>query len=150
VIPNAEMMNTKRSPLVRNRLLYILAVAILVVVSLPTRSSAAQYMPLFVVLYVGDTLWAMAIFLTFGVAFPKWRTRDLALFVLAGCWAVEFSQSYHTEWLDAIRRTTVGGLILGHGFLWSDVICYAIGVGLGVLLELAIWSLLSRRTPVAE
>jgi hypothetical protein len=131
-------------------LLYILAVVILVVVSLPTRSGAAQYMPLFVVLYVGDTLWAMAIFLTAGAIFPKWRTRNLTLFVLAGCWAVEFSQLYHAEWLDAIRHTRIGGLLLGYGFLWSDLICYAVGIGMGVLLELAIWALLSKRTPAAE
>ena len=29
----------------------------------------------------------------------------------------------------------LGGLILGFGFLWSDLACYAAGVGLGVLLE---------------
>ncbi|MGC1718192.1 MAG: hypothetical protein WA746_04335 [Isosphaeraceae bacterium] len=31
--------------------------------------------------------------------------------------------------------TTMGGLILGFGFLWSDLACYSLGVGLGVLVE---------------
>ena len=30
----------------------------------------------------------------------------------------------------------MGGLILGFGFLWSDLACYALGVGLGVLIEI--------------
>jgi hypothetical protein len=27
-------------------------------------------------------------------------------------------------------------MILGFGFLWSDLACYALGVGLGVLIEI--------------
>ena len=49
--------------------------------------------------------------------------------------AIELSQLYHAPWIDSIRRTTLGGLILGFGFLWSDLACYALGVGLGVLVE---------------
>ncbi len=38
-------------------------------------------------------------------------------------------------WIDSVRQTTIGGLILGFGFLWSDLACYAAGVGLGVVIE---------------
>ncbi len=41
---------------------------------------------------------------------------------------VELSQLYHAPWIDSIRQTTLGGLILGFGFLWSDLACYALGV----------------------
>ncbi len=34
------------------------------------------------------------------------------------------------------RQTTLGGLILVFGFLWSDLVCYALGVELGVLIEI--------------
>ena len=44
---------------------------------------------------------------------------------------------YHAPWIDSIRRTTLGGLVLGFGFVWSDLACYAVGVGLGILIELA-------------
>ena len=40
-----------------------------------------------------------------------------------------------SAWIDSIRRTTLGGLALGHGFLWSDLACYAAGVGQGVVIE---------------
>ena len=50
--------------------------------------------------------------------------------------AIELSQLYHAPWIDSIRHTTLGGLILGFGFLWSDLACYAVGVGLGVVIEI--------------
>jgi hypothetical protein len=28
-------------------------------------------------------------------------------------------------------------LVLGYGFLWSDIACYALGIGLGVLFDRA-------------
>jgi len=49
--------------------------------------------------------------------------------------AIELSQLYHAPWIDSIRHTTLGGLILGFGFVWSDLICYAVGVGLGLAIE---------------
>ena len=53
--------------------------------------------------------------------------------------AIEISQLYHAPWIDSIRQTTVGGLILGFGFLWSDLVCYALGVAIGVTIE--VWDL---------
>lgn len=29
---------------------------------------------------------------------------------------IEFSQLYHAEWIDQIRDTSLGGLVLGYGF----------------------------------
>ena len=40
----------------------------------------------------------------------------------------------HARWI-AVRRTTLGGLVLGFGFLWSDLACYTVGIGLGMVLE---------------
>ena len=44
---------------------------------------------------------------------------------------VEISQLYHAPWIDSIRRTTLSGLLLGFGFIWSDLACYAVGVAIG-------------------
>lgn len=38
------------------------------------------------------------------------------------------SQLYHAPWIDSIRATSLGGLVLGFGFLVSDLICYTCGV----------------------
>ena len=88
--------------------------------------------------YAGDTFWALALFLFIGLIMPRASTRSVGIFALALSVLVEISQVYHAPWIDSIRRTTLGGLILGYGFLWSDLACYAVGVGLGALTERAL------------
>ncbi len=54
----------------------------------------------------------------------RWRaTLGLVVF----CWLIEASQAWRTAWLDTFRDTTFGGLLLDHGFLWSDIIAYTMG-----------------------
>ena len=65
---------------------------------------------------------------------------------LALAFLVEASQLYHAPWIDAIRQTTLGGLVLGFGFLWTDLICYSVGVAIGVIAELAIVGRMSVNT----
>ena len=57
---------------------------------------------------------------------------------LALAFLVEISQLYHAPWIDAIRQTALGGLVLGFGFLWTDLVCYSVGVMIGVMAERAI------------
>lgn len=38
----------------------------------------------------------------------------------------------------SIRQTTLGGLVLGFGFICSDLVCYSVGVLLGVVAESAV------------
>ncbi|COT06807.1 Protein of uncharacterised function (DUF2809) [Streptococcus pneumoniae] len=75
------------------------------------------------------------IFTGFGFLFPKTETKKLAFISLMFCYGIEASQLYHAEWIDSIRATTLGGLVLGYVFLWSDVVAYTIGVGVGILCE---------------
>ncbi len=98
----------------------------------------AHNLPGFIATYAGDTLWALAAFLGFGLCLPRASTRTIAMLAMAFSVAIELSQLYHAPWIDSIRQTTLGGLILGFGFLWSDLACYAAGVGLGVILELIV------------
>ena len=79
--------------------------------------------------YVGDALWAAMIY--FGcrfVFFKKTKSIAVALSVVF-CYAIETSQLYHAPWIDGLRQTTLGGLVLGFGFLWSDFVAYAVGIG---------------------
>lgn len=48
---------------------------------------------------------------------------------------VELSQLYHAPWIDELREIHLGALLLGHSFLWSDVVCYGAGVCVGALTE---------------
>ncbi len=56
---------------------------------------------------------------------------------------IEISQLYHAPWIDAIRQTTPGGLVLGFGFLWTDIVCYSVGVVIGFVVESAVVTRLS-------
>ena len=66
---------------------------------------------------------------------PHARLSRRAATALAIAYLVEISQLYHAPWIDALRLTALGGLMLGFGFLWSDLACYTVGVAAGVLLE---------------
>ncbi|MBJ7984058.1 MULTISPECIES: ribosomal maturation YjgA family protein [Bacillus] len=122
-------MNTKR-----NRLLYALFTIVVVILGLSSRKFAFV-LPDLLNDYLGDALWALMIFTGFGFLFPKIETRKLAFISLIFCYGIEISQLYHETWIDSIRATTLGGLVLGYGFLWSDLVAYTIGVGVGMLGE---------------
>ncbi|MGE6540998.1 DUF2809 domain-containing protein [Bacillus luti] len=123
-------MNTKR-----NRLRYAMFTIIVIILGLSSRKFAFA-LPDLLNDYLGDTLWALMTFIGFGFLFPKIETKKLACISLLFCYGIEMSQLYHAPWIDSIRATTLGGLVLGYGFLWSDLIAYTIGVGIGILLEL--------------
>ena len=122
-------MNTKR-----NRLLYAMFTILVIILGLSSRKFAFA-LPALLNDYLGDALWALMIFIGFGFLFPKIETKKLAFISLLFCYGIEVSQLYHAEWLDSIRATTLGGLVLGFGFLWSDLVAYTIGVGIGMLCE---------------
>lgn len=88
--------------------------------------------------YPGDALWAAMMFALCGMAWPRVATWRLAGIALATCWAVELSQLYHAPWLDAIRATTPGHLVLGSAFHAIDLVAYAIGVAVAALVEIAV------------
>ena len=116
----------------RSRPIYALLVAVVIVLGLASRIRVA---PPFAHEYVGDALYALMVFFCFGFLFPKIPTMKIAALALALCFVIEISQLYHAPWIDAIRSTRLGGLILGFGFLWSDLICYSVGVCIGIIVE---------------
>lgn len=68
---------------------------------------------------------------------PSVLRRTAATLALSFSLLIEISQLYHAPWIDSLRSQTLGGLILGFGFLWSDLGCYCVGVTLGCLLDRA-------------
>ena len=130
----------------RRRGLYVVLVAAVICCGLGSRSEFVA-LPAFLAKYSGDALWALMIFLGFGLLLPARSTATVAGLAALVCVTVECSQLYHAPWIDSVRHTTLGGLILGFGFLWSDLACYALGVLLGVLIErLAMAARIQRRS----
>ena len=126
----------------RNRAAWVALIALVVILGLGSRRHASR-LPAFVAAYAGDTLWATGAFLGLGLLLPRastWRVAFLAMIVSL---SVEVGQLYHAPWIDSIRGTTLGGLVLGFDFVWSDLACYVIGVGLGMVIE-AVWKMRAR------
>ncbi len=116
----------------RNRVLQIVYIAVTIAMGLFSRMG---YLPDVLYGYLGDALYALMLFFIVGFIFPNSSTLKVVLIALLLCFAIEASQLYHAQWIDAIRKTRIGGLILGFGFLWSDVLSYTSGVLIGAVLE---------------
>jgi threonine/homoserine/homoserine lactone efflux protein len=122
----------------KRRIVYLLLAILTMLVGLASRRFR-QHLPTFIGEYSGDVLWALMLFLvvSFVLAGRPLFQRCIISLVLA--FAVEVSQLYHAPWIDSIRNTTLGGLVLGFGFLWSDLVCYLVGITAGVLADRLLW-----------
>lgn len=109
----------------KRRWLYVILIALNIPLGLATRW-APQYFPEIVRIYGGDVFSATCIF--FGIRFllPLKPLPKIALINYIVCIAIELQQLYQAEWAVNLRNTPLG-ILLGHGFLWSDCICYAVG-----------------------
>jgi hypothetical protein len=58
-------------------------------------------------------------------------------------------QLWQPPWLQAVRATLLGRLVLGNTFTWGDFLYYAIGCGLGWLWLRAIRTRRSDTPPSA-
>jgi len=125
----------------RSRPIYALLGVLVIGLGLLWRS---DLLPLssFLSKYGGDALWALVVFLGFGFIFSRSSTLRVGLVALCFAWAVEFSQLYHAPWIDTIRSTRLGGLVLGASFNVPDLFAYAVGIGIGVLAE---WTYFPRK-----
>jgi len=123
----------------RNRKIYLGLIIVTVILGLLSRTSIT---PKFIYPYVGDFLYALMFFFIVGFLFPNMKPLKAALTSISICYAIELLQLYQAEWINNIRSNRLGGLILGFGFLWSDIISYTLGGLTGFLLE---WVYYSRR-----
>ena len=119
---------------VRSRMVYAAAVLVVIGLGLWSRSDAAG-LPWVVAKYAGDALWGLVVFL--GIAFLLSRCSTWVIAALATAFAVvvEVSQLYHAPWLDAVRETRPGGLVLGtpaSTFAWADIFAYVVGIAVGI------------------
>ena len=97
-----------------------------------------QYFFDLVVKYGGDVIWSGMFLFFLRIFFAKTSLWKLALCSYVFGVLIEFSQLYRPAWLVAFRRTFIGKTLLGSGFLWSDIVCYAIGTLLAMLLIILI------------
>ncbi|KMT21947.1 DUF2809 domain-containing protein [Clostridium cylindrosporum] len=117
----------------RNRIIYLIASIIVIILGLMSRK--INSLPNFIKTYSGDVLWALMVFLLISLIFNKRSTLFNAVCAIVFSYGIEISQLYHSPWIDSIRATMLGGLVLGFGFLYSDLLCYIFGIALGIVLD---------------
>jgi len=86
-------------------------------------------------LFVGDILYAVLVYFGFRWLLVKSKAPWQIGLPLLFCFAIEIQQLSTAAALVAIRETTLGHYVLGQGFLWSDLLCYTMGIGLGYVID---------------
>lgn len=113
--------------MLRQRTLYAVIIAITIVTGLLVRLKKAWF-PEIVNLYLGDVLYAFMMFYIVSFIVPNKALLYRSIIALVICYCIEFAQLYDAEWINCIRATLPGRLVLGSGFLWSDLLAYLIGI----------------------
>lgn len=121
----------------RSVALYAILLCGTILLGLATRALPTAF-PELVAAYGGDVLWAAMVVWILALLRPAAAPRTLGLLALIVATSIEVSQLYQTSWINAVRATRLGALTLGQGFLWSDVVCYALGVTLAVVVDASI------------
>ena len=86
--------------------------------------------------YPGDALWAGMVYWAVAFFAPSAPVARIAACALAISYLDELSQLYQAAWINQIRATTIGHLLLGSAFSWLDLLAYTVGVGLCSAIEL--------------
>ena len=92
--------------------------------------NSEPHLPYYFSLMGPDMIWAGMVFLGFGILFPNTKTLSIGVYSIVFAFGVEISQLYQADWINEIRSNKWGGLVLGHGFLWSDLLAYTLGIGI--------------------
>lgn len=125
--------------------IFYAAITIITIVSGLLIRNLSLYLYPVVNLYAGDALYASMIYFIISFIKPQQKIFYKSAIALIICYAIEFSQLYQTPWINAIRQTLAGRLVLGSGFLYSDLLAYVLGVMVAVILDRYFISLRKQR-----
>ena len=111
----------------KKRLVYTVIIILTIVTGLLVRIKK-EWFPDVVNLYLGDALYAFMMYYIVSFVFVKKKMKFRGLYSLIICYIIEFNQLYQADWINTIRQTIPGKLILGSGFLDTDLLAYLLGV----------------------
>lgn len=94
-----------------------------------------EAIPDFLATYAGDTLWALLVYWLIRFLWSNSKLSRAFIGALSFAYFIEISQLYQADWINNIRNSTIGALVLGHGFLWSDFACYTLGILFGFVVD---------------
>jgi hypothetical protein len=113
----------------KTRILYFFIICLVIILGLLSRK--LDFVPLF----VGDILYAMMIYFIVRFLLLKADLKIITFISILTCYGIEILQLYQANWIVEIRNTTLGHLVLGQGFLWSDLLAYTFGIILCYILD---------------
>ncbi|WMJ74026.1 DUF2809 domain-containing protein [Cytophagaceae bacterium ABcell3] len=116
------------------RFLYFGIVLIIIVLGMSSRVFASQ-IPVFIADHAGDALWAAMVYFGCRMLWPDRGMVFSVVLSLSFSFFIELSQLYQAEWLNYLRSTTVGALVLGRSFVLIDFVRYTIGIALAYSLD---------------
>jgi glycopeptide antibiotics resistance protein len=127
MISNYESQNQLRK-------MYFGAVVLTILLGIASRKYSHLLFS-FIAENAGDVLWAMMVY--FGFRFLLVNKSMIIAFLLSFLFSfgIEFSQLYQEDWMNQIRGTLLGALILGKGFLLVDLIRYSTGIVIAYSLD---------------
>ncbi len=130
----------------RSRIQVALTLVVVIVLGLGSRRFGAA-LPDFLADHAGDALWTVAVYLTLAFALPRSSAFHLLIASIAISFAVEFSQLIKVNWLDQLRDTLPGRLLLGQTFVWIDLARYTAGAILAYLFDLSTTRITNQADP---
>ena len=113
----------------RSRQRVALVLLTVIALGLGSRSGHA-WIPGWLSANAGDGLWAMAVYCALALLRPGAPPRILFTLALTISFSVELSQLWRAAWLEDLRRTLSGRLLLGAGWEWADLLRYTVGAAL--------------------
>jgi len=114
------------------RLTYFILITLTIILGLLSRHIAG------IPLFIGDILWATMVYWIMRFLFLSKSLKFSVIASLLFSYAIEFSQLYQAPWINNIRHTVIGGLVLGETFSWGDMLSYSVGVAIGVAIDLLV------------
>ncbi|MDR7071557.1 DUF2809 domain-containing protein [Fictibacillus barbaricus] len=116
------------------RVIYHMAIVITIVLGLASRTYSHLLVE-FLAENAGDMLWAMMVYFGFRFLFIHKSLSAAISLSLLFSFGIECSQLYQEDWINQIRHTLLGSLILGQGFLMVDLVRYAAGILIASLMD---------------
>lgn len=122
----------------KKRIIYLLLVFLVMLAGLISRQYIFNIeMPVF----VGDILWGAMIYVGFRFLIVN-KSKNLSLVLALGySYLTEITQLYQGEWINAIRHTTLGALVLGFNFSFLDIFYYTVGIAIIAFLDYKVFKI---------
>ncbi|WP_294343881.1 DUF2809 domain-containing protein [uncultured Clostridium sp.] len=119
----------------RNRITYFMCIIMAIILTIMIENYK-NVLPLSIGNYLENVLKALIIYLFIAFIFKKISAINISVISMLICSCFSISNLCEIPWVDNIKNTSIGLFILGNSFVYTDLICYLVGVILGFVLEM--------------